>query len=99
MSAHKRGSAALILGVVLLQLELTAGQSLMRAEPLHYFYPVCRGSEHLIRTSDQMFLIRCSEHLIRCSEGSEHLIRTSDQMFLIRCSEHLIRCSDPLHTG
>ena len=27
MSAHKRGSAALILGVVLLQLELTAGQS------------------------------------------------------------------------
>ena len=24
----------------------------MRAEPLHYFYPVCRGSEHLIRDID-----------------------------------------------
>ena len=27
---------------------------LRRAEPLHYFYPVCRGSEHLIRCSDPL---------------------------------------------
>ena len=27
---------------------------MMRAEPLHYFYPVCRGSEHLIRCSDPL---------------------------------------------
>ena len=29
-------------------LEPAGARFMMRAEPLHYFYPVCRGSEHLI---------------------------------------------------
>ena len=36
-------------------LEPAGARFMMRAEPLHYFYPVCRGSEHLIdRCSDPL---------------------------------------------